>query len=45
MATVLAGLDPAAVEQLLAQLLVLKANLRHAIARQANEAALERRHG
>jgi MarR family transcriptional regulator for hemolysin len=45
MATVLAGLDPVAVEQLLAQLLILKANLRHAIARQANEAAPERRHG
>jgi MarR family transcriptional regulator for hemolysin len=45
MATVLAGLDPAAVEQLLAQLLILKANLRNAIARQADEAALERRHG
>jgi MarR family transcriptional regulator for hemolysin len=45
MATVLAGLEPAAVEQLLAQLLVLKANLRNAIAGQANEAELERRHG
>jgi MarR family transcriptional regulator for hemolysin len=45
MATVLAGLEPAAVEQLLAQLLTLKANLRNAIAGQANEAALERRHG
>jgi MarR family transcriptional regulator, transcriptional regulator for hemolysin len=45
MATVIAGLDPAAVEQLLAQLLILKANLRNAIAGQANEAALERRHG
>jgi MarR family transcriptional regulator for hemolysin len=45
MATVLAGLDPAAVEQLLAQLLILKANLRNAIAGQESEAALERRHG
>ncbi len=45
MATVLAGLEPAAVDQLLAQLLVLKANLRNAIAGQANETALERRHG
>ncbi len=45
MATVLAGLDPAAVEQLLAQLLILKTNLRNAIAGQTNEAALERRHG
>jgi MarR family transcriptional regulator for hemolysin len=45
MATVLAGLEPAAVEQLLAQLLTLKANLRNAIAGQANEAAMERPHG
>jgi MarR family transcriptional regulator, transcriptional regulator for hemolysin len=45
MATVLAGLEPADVEQLLAQLLALKANLRNAIAGQANETALERRHG
>jgi MarR family transcriptional regulator, transcriptional regulator for hemolysin len=45
MATVLAGLEPAAVELLLAQLLVLKANLRNAIADQANEAAMESRHG
>jgi MarR family transcriptional regulator, transcriptional regulator for hemolysin len=45
MATVLAGLEPAAVEQLLAQLLILKGNLRNAIAGQANETALERRHG
>jgi MarR family transcriptional regulator, transcriptional regulator for hemolysin len=45
MATVLAGLEPAAVEQLLAQLLVLKANLRAAIAGQAIETALERHHG
>jgi MarR family transcriptional regulator for hemolysin len=45
MKTVLAGLDPAAVEQLLTQLLILKTNLRNAIAEQANEAAMERRHG
>jgi MarR family transcriptional regulator for hemolysin len=45
MATVLTGLEPAAVEQLLAQLLVLKANLRNAIAEQANEAVMERHHG
>jgi MarR family transcriptional regulator for hemolysin len=45
MTTVLTGLEPAAVEQLLAQLLVLKANLRNAIAERANEAAMERNHG
>jgi MarR family transcriptional regulator for hemolysin len=45
MATVLAGLEPAAVEQLLAQLLTLKANLRNAIAGQTNEATMERTHG
>jgi MarR family transcriptional regulator for hemolysin len=45
MATVLAGLEPAAVEQLLAQLLILKANLRHAIAGQVNESTMERPHG
>ncbi len=45
MATVLDGLEPAAVEQLLAQLLVLKANLRNAIAGQANEPVMEQRHG
>jgi DNA-binding MarR family transcriptional regulator len=45
MTTVLAGLQPAAVEQLLAQLLILKANLRNAIAEQSNDATLERRHG
>jgi hypothetical protein len=50
---VLAGLEPAAVEVLLAQLLTLKANLRNAIAAQAaaqvgahaNDAAMERSHG
>jgi MarR family transcriptional regulator for hemolysin len=41
MTTVLAGLEPAAVEQLLAQLLTLKVNLRAAIAEQANETAME----
>jgi MarR family transcriptional regulator for hemolysin len=45
MATVLTGLEPAAVEQLLAQLLVLKANLRNAIAERANEAVMESHHG
>jgi MarR family transcriptional regulator, transcriptional regulator for hemolysin len=45
MTTVLAGLEPAAVEQLLAQLLTLKANLRAAIAERANETAMERHHG
>ena len=45
MTRVLAGLEPAAVERLLAQLLVLKANLRSAIAEQASETAMERHHG
>jgi MarR family transcriptional regulator, transcriptional regulator for hemolysin len=45
MSKVLAGLEPAAVEQLLAQLLILKANLRNAIADQENDATMERRHG
>jgi MarR family transcriptional regulator for hemolysin len=45
MTTVLVGLEPAAIELLLAQLLTLKANLRSAIAGQANETAMERRHG
>jgi hypothetical protein len=45
MTTVLAGLEPVAVEQLLAQLLTLKANLRAAIAERANETAMERHHG
>jgi MarR family transcriptional regulator, transcriptional regulator for hemolysin len=45
MTRVLAGLEPAAVERLLAQLLVLKANLRNAIAEQASETAMERHHG
>jgi MarR family transcriptional regulator, transcriptional regulator for hemolysin len=45
MATVLTGLEPAAVEQLLAQLLVIKANLRNAIAERTNEAVMESHHG
>jgi MarR family transcriptional regulator, transcriptional regulator for hemolysin len=45
MATVLAGLEPAAVEHLLAQLLLLKTNLRNAIAAQADGAGLGRSHG
>ncbi len=45
MATVLAGIEPAAVEQLLAHLLILKTNLRGAIANRANETARERRYG
>ncbi len=45
MTRVLVGLESAAVEQLLAQLLTLKANLRAAIAERANETAMERHHG
>jgi MarR family transcriptional regulator for hemolysin len=45
MATVLAGIEPAAVEQLLANLLTLKTNLRGAIAKRANETAAEKRYG
>ena len=45
MATVLAGIEPAAVEQLLALLLTLKTNLRGAIAKRANETATEKRYG
>lgn len=45
MATVLAGLEPADVERLLAQLLTLKTNLRNAIAESADEVTTERRHG
>jgi len=45
MATVLAGIEPAAVEQLLVHLLTLKTNLRGAIAKRANEAATEKRYG
>ena len=45
MATVLAGIEPAAVEQLLVHLLTLKTNLRGAIAKRANETATEKRYG
>ena len=45
MATVLAGIEPAAVEQLLAHLLTLKTNLRGAIANRANETVREKRYG
>jgi MarR family transcriptional regulator, transcriptional regulator for hemolysin len=45
MATVLAGIEPAAVEQLLAHLLTLKTNLRGAIARRASETVREKRYG
>jgi MarR family transcriptional regulator, transcriptional regulator for hemolysin len=45
MATVLAGIEPAAVEGLLALLLTLKTNLRVAIANRANETAREKRYG
>jgi MarR family transcriptional regulator, transcriptional regulator for hemolysin len=41
MARVLAGLEAAAVEQLLSQLLILKTNLRNAIAARANGAVME----
>jgi len=45
MATVLAGIEPAAVEELLALLLTLKTNLRGAIASRVNETAKEKRYG
>jgi MarR family transcriptional regulator, transcriptional regulator for hemolysin len=45
MAIVLDGIEPAAREELLAHLLVMKSNLRNAIAEQANEAAMEESHG
>jgi MarR family transcriptional regulator for hemolysin len=45
MTTVLAGIEPAAVELLLAHLLTLKTNLRGAIAKRANETAAEKRYG
>jgi MarR family transcriptional regulator for hemolysin len=45
METVLQGIEPAAREHLLAQLLVIKSNLRDAIAGQSNEAAMEQNHG
>jgi len=45
MAVVLQGIDSAAREQLLANLLILKTNLRGAIANRANEAAMEKNYG
>jgi len=45
MTTVLEGIEAGAVEQLLAHLLVLKTNLRGAIASRASETATERRYG
>jgi MarR family transcriptional regulator for hemolysin len=45
MATVLAGIEPAAIEQLLAHLLTIKTNLRSAIADRASALELEQRHG
>jgi MarR family transcriptional regulator, transcriptional regulator for hemolysin len=45
MTTVLAGIEPPAVEQLLAHLLTLKTNLRGAIANRAGAAAPEQSHG
>jgi MarR family transcriptional regulator for hemolysin len=45
MATVLAGIEPTAVEQLLAHLLTLKTNLRGAIANRTNETAMEKSYG
>jgi MarR family transcriptional regulator, transcriptional regulator for hemolysin len=45
MATVLEGIETAAREQLLEQLLVIKSNLRNAIAEQASETAMEQSHG
>jgi MarR family transcriptional regulator, transcriptional regulator for hemolysin len=45
MTTVLAGIEPTAVEQLLANLLTLKTNLRGAVANRAGTAVLEESHG
>lgn len=45
MTTVLAGIEPAAVGQFLANLLILKNNLRGAIANRASETATEKRYG
>jgi len=45
MAVVLQGIDPPARERLLATLLILKTNLRGAIANRANEAAMEKNYG
>jgi MarR family transcriptional regulator, transcriptional regulator for hemolysin len=45
MTTVLAGIEPAGRQQLLANLLTIKTNLRGAIANNASETALEKIHG
>ena len=45
MAVVLKGIDPPAREQLLSQLLILKTNLRGAIANRASDAATEKNYG
>jgi MarR family transcriptional regulator for hemolysin len=45
MTTVLAGIEPVAIGQLLDNLLTLKTNLRGAIANRATAAALEQNHG
>jgi MarR family transcriptional regulator for hemolysin len=45
MAIVLTGLDPAAREQFAAHLVILKTNLRGAIAKRADDVATERSHG
>jgi MarR family transcriptional regulator for hemolysin len=45
MASVLEGIEPTGREQLLAQLLVMKSNLRSVIAGQENESAMEHSHG
>jgi MarR family transcriptional regulator for hemolysin len=45
MATVLAGIEPAAIEQLHTHLLTMKTNLRSAIADRASALELEQRHG
>jgi len=45
MTTVLAGIEPAAVGHFLANLLILKNNLRGAIANRASETATEKRYG
>src|SRR5215475_14042477 len=42
---VLDGIEPAAAEQLLAHLLILKTNLRGAVANRTNETAREKRYG
>lgn len=45
MATVLTGIEPAAAEQLLSHLVILKTNLRGAVANRANGTASEKRYG